>query len=200
MKAKPKQLNLAYASYRNRLLKRYKGLNIADIDLIVYDFDGVMTDNKVIVFQNGTEGVTVNRADGLGVAMIKERGIPQLILSTESNPVVEARAAKIGLPVICNTGDKRSALEAYCSKHGFDPSRVVYIGNDLNDKEAMKFAGIPIAPADAHPEILCIARIVLNAIGGGGVVRELADIILFSLTSGRHKTLGKAGSMKKHRN
>jgi 3-deoxy-D-manno-octulosonate 8-phosphate phosphatase (KDO 8-P phosphatase) len=180
-----KQLNLAYASYRSRFLKRYKGLNIADIDLIVYDFDGVMTDNKVITFQDGTEGVTVNRADGLGVAMIKERGIPQLILSSDSNPVVEARAAKIGLPVIYNTCDKRSALEEYCSVHVFDPSRVVYVGNDLNDKEVMKFAGIPIAPADAHPEILRIARIVLNAIGGGGVVRELAAIILFSSTSGR---------------
>jgi 3-deoxy-D-manno-octulosonate 8-phosphate phosphatase (KDO 8-P phosphatase) len=183
--AQPKKRNLIYASYRSRFLKRYKGLNIADIDLIVYDFDGVMTDNKVITFQDGTEGVTVNRADGLGVSMIKEMGIPQLILSTESNPVVEARAAKIGLPVIYDTDDKRFALEAYCSMHVFDPSRVVYVGNDLNDKEAMKFAGIPIAPADAHPEIIRIAWIVLNAIGGGGVVRELADIILFSSTSGR---------------
>ena len=182
---RPKQRNVTYTSYRSRFLKRYKGLNIADIDLIVYDFDGVMTDNKVIIFQDGTEGVTVNRADGQGVSMIKEKGIPQLILSTESNPVVVARAAKIGLPVIYNTGDKRSALEAYCSMHVFDPSRVVYVGNDLNDKETMKFVGIPIAPADAHPEILRIARIVLTAIGGGGVVRELADIILFSTASGK---------------
>ena len=161
-------------------MKENKSLNSADIDLIVYDFDGVMTDNKVIIFQDGTEGVIVNRSDGLAVAMIKEKGIPQLILSTESNPAVEARATKLGLPVIYNTGDKRSALAAYCSLHVFDPSRVAYVGNDLNDKEAMKFVGMPIAPADAHPEILSLARIVLKAIGGGGVVRELVDLILFS--------------------
>ena len=162
-------------------------LKLEDIDLIVYDFDGVMTDNRVIIFQDGTEGVTVNRADGLGVAIIKEKGIPQLILSTDSNPLVQARAAKLGLPVIHNTPDKRDSLEAYCRVHTVDPSRVVYVGNDLNDKEVMEFAGIPIAPADAHPEILSIARIVLRAIGGGGVVRELADILGQKSVSGDKK-------------
>lgn len=174
-----KQLNLVYESCRSRFLKRNKRLSIADIDLIVYDFDGVMTDNRVLIHQDGTESVFANRADGLGVAIIKGKGIPQLILSTESNPVVEARATKIGLPVIYNSGDKRKALDSYCRMKAFDPSRVVYVGNDLNDKEAMEFAGMPIAPADAHPEILRIALIVLNAVGGGGVVRELADIIIY---------------------
>ena len=169
-----------------RMKKRFVNLKPAEIDLIVYDFDGVMTNNRVLIHQNGTEAVFVNRADGLGVAMIKGKGIPQLILSTESNPVVEARAIKLGLPVIYNTDDKRTALESYCRMNAFDPSRVVYVGNDLNDKGAMEFSGIPIAPADAHPEILHIARIVLHAIGGGGVVRELADMILFSSTSRKH--------------
>ena len=163
---------------------KLSNLEPKDIDLIVYDFDGVMTDNRVIVHQDGTESVFANRADGLGVAMIKEKGIPQLILSTESNPVVEVRAVKLGLPVIYNAGDKRKALDSYCRMNDFDPSRVVYVGNDLNDKEAMEFSGMPIAPADAHPDILRIAKHVLNAKGGGGVVRELADIILFSSTAG----------------
>ena len=125
-------------------MKKITNLEPKDIDLIVYDFDGVMTDNRVLVHQDGTESVFANRADGRGVAMIKGQGIPQLILSTESNPVVEVRAAKLGLPVIYNTGDKRTALESYCRVNALDQSRVVYVGNDLNDKEAMEFSGIPI--------------------------------------------------------
>ncbi len=84
---------------------------LKNIDLIVYDFDGVMTDNRVIVFQDGTEAVIANRADGLGVDYFRDLGIPQLILSTETNPVVKARAAKLRLKVIASCKDKKSALE-----------------------------------------------------------------------------------------
>ena len=68
------------------------------INLIVYDFDGVMTDNKVFVDQKGREMVQVNRADGLGISEIKKLGIEQIIVSTENNPVVSVRAIKLGIP------------------------------------------------------------------------------------------------------
>lgn len=84
---------------------------ISDIDLTVYDFDGVMTDNLVIVFHDGTEAVIVNRADGLGVERLRALGIPQLVLSTETNPVVKARAKKLGLDVITSCKDKKYALK-----------------------------------------------------------------------------------------
>ena len=86
------------------------------IDLIVYDFDGVMTDNRVLTFQDGTEAVFANRADGLAINMIKEMGINQIILSTEKNAVVEARARKIGIPAIHGVGDKNTVLHAYCAE------------------------------------------------------------------------------------
>lgn len=152
-------------------------INSENIDLIVYDFDGVMTDNRVVVFQDTTEAVIVNRADGLGVDGIRALGIPQLILSTETNPVVKARGAKLGIEVIASCKDKKQALCNYCKQHRYNFKKVIYLGNDLNDLEVMKMIGYPVAPADAHPDILKISCLVTKAKGGEGVVRELMGII-----------------------
>lgn len=150
-------------------------VNYRDIDLIVYDFDGVMTDNRVIIFQDGTEAVIVNRADGLGIDRFRSLDIPQLIMSTETNPVVKARAAKLCLEVIDSCKDKKIALENYCAQKGYDLNKVMYIGNDLNDLEVMKIVGFSVAPADAHPEIKKVAKLTTEAKGGEGVVKELSD-------------------------
>ena len=152
--------------------------NYKDIVLIVYDFDGVMTDNRVIIFQDGTEAVIVNRADGLGVERFRSLGIPQLILSTETNSVVKARASKLHLEVIASCKDKKNVLKKYCEKMEYDLSKVAYIGNDINDLEAMKIVGYPIAPANAHVEVKKIAKLVTRAKGGDGVIRELLDIFI----------------------
>jgi len=150
---------------------------IKDVDLVVYDFDGVMTDNRVIIFQNGVEAVIVNRADGLGVDRLRALGIPQLILSTETNPVVKARAAKLKLEVIGSCKDKATALKIYCKKNDYDLHKVLYVGNDLNDLEVMKTVGVPVAPADAHPDIKAIAKLITHAKGGEGVIKELAECL-----------------------
>jgi len=166
--------------FRKYLLPRWKPQNIRreDIRLIVYDFDGVMTDNRVVVAQDGGEAVMVNRADGLGVDYFRNQGIPQLILSTETNPVVRARATKLKLEVIDACRDKKAALISYCRDRGIDPRRVLYVGNDMNDLEAMESVGYSAAPADAHPRIKAAATVVLKAAGGAGVVRELADLFI----------------------
>lgn len=149
----------------------------ADIDCIVYDFDGVMTDNRVLVSQDGTEAVFCNRADGLGVGLIRALGIPQMILSTEANPVVAARAAKLRIPAVQDCADKGAALARLLDARGLDPRRVLFVGNDVNDLPALRLVGWPVAPADAHPSALAAARLVTRARGGQGVVRELADIL-----------------------
>ncbi|MBA7564388.1 2-keto-3-deoxy-D-glycero-D-galacto-9-phosphonononic acid phosphatase [subsurface metagenome] len=152
--------------------------NYKNINLIVYDFDGVMTDNRVIVFQDGTEAVIVNRSDGLGVERFRSLGIPQLILSTETNPVVKARAAKLHLEVIASCKDKKIVLENYCVQKGYNLNRVMYVGNDLNDLEVMRIVGFPVAPVDAHPKIKKIAKLVTKAKGGEGVVKDLFDYLI----------------------
>lgn len=150
---------------------------LSDIDLIVYDFDGVMTDNRVLVFQNGTEAVFCNRADGLGVDMLRQSGMRQIILSTESNPVVNTRGEKLRIEVISKCCDKRQALQYFCREQAIDPSRVVFVGNDINDLEVMKWVGYPVAPADAHNKIRSVAILVTRAKGGEGVIRELANLL-----------------------
>jgi N-acylneuraminate cytidylyltransferase len=152
--------------------------SIKSIDLIVYDFDGVMTDNRVFVSKDGRETVRINRADGLGINMIKKLGISQLILSTEKDPIVAVRAKKVGLPVLHSIDDKKEALANYCHQHNFSLKKVIYIGNDMNDYDVMNAVGIPVAPADAHINILNLAKVVLNSKGGYGVIRELADHII----------------------
>lgn len=137
-----------------------------NIDLIVYDFDGVMTDNLVLVSEDGKESVVCSRADGLGVEMISSLGIDQMIISTETNAVVEMRAKKIGIPVMYGVSDKQKVLCDYCLGNHISLDRVLYVGNDVNDLEAMLLVGFPICPSDAYVEIKNIALYQLNAMGG----------------------------------
>ena len=152
-------------------------VKINRVQLIVYDFDGVMTDNKVYVDQNGNETVQVNRADGLGVSEIKKLGIEQIIMSTESNPVVSERAKKLGISCLQGIDNKKVVLMDYCKSNNIDLQNVVYVGNDINDKEVMEIVGTTFCPSDAHESILKISDRILNAKGGDGVIRELLDFI-----------------------
>ena len=147
------------------------------IDIIIYDFDGVMTNNKVYVDQNGNETVQVNRADGLGVSEIKKMGIEQIIISTETNPVVSTRAKKLDINCLQGIENKKTALIDYCNCHNYSLKNVAYLGNDINDKEVMEVAGITFCPNDAHDSIKNISNHILKTKGGDGVIRELLDLI-----------------------
>jgi len=146
-----------------------------NIKLIVYDFDGVMTDNRVIVREDGIESVIVSRADGMGVGIIMEMGIPQVILSSETNRIVSLRAKKLGIPVLQGVDDKKTALLNYCKDNNYNPSGILYVGNDVNDEGVMKAVGYSVATADAHHSIKSLAQMVLDTKGGQGAIRELAD-------------------------
>jgi N-acylneuraminate cytidylyltransferase len=167
--------------FNSRLSKKFVNLKTEDIDLLVYDFDGVMTDNRVLTHENGAEAVFANRADGWGIGQLREAGFRQIILSTETNPVVSVRAKKLGIEVLQGRNDKAQDLSDYCRLQGIALSRVLYIGNDVNDLEAMQLVGFPVAPADAHPKVLALATHVTRAKGGDGVVKEISEILLFSI-------------------
>ena len=152
--------------------------SLADIDLLVTDFDGVLTDNRVIVADDGHEAVVCNRADGIGRDLLRAAGLPLLILSTETNPVVTVRGAKLQIEVVQGCGDKGAALRGLLRDRGIDPARVMYVGNDVNDLGALGAVGWPVVPADAHPDVVGHARHVTAATGGAGVLRELASTLL----------------------
>ena len=149
------------------------------VALIVFDFDGVLTDNRVWTDENGREMVASNRSDSLGLTLLRsKRETEMLILSRERNPVVSARAKKINVPVIQSVDDKATALNALIAERKLNPSEVIYVGNDVNDLPCLPLVGCFIAPADAHPEVRRRADIVLKNPGGQGAVRELCDWLL----------------------
>ena len=152
--------------------------SLTDIDLLVTDFDGVLTDNRVIVSDDGHEAVVCNRADGIGCDLLRAAGLPLLILSTEVNPVVSVRGAKLRIEVVQACDDKGTALRSLMRDRGLDPARVICVGNDVNDLGALEAVGWPVVPADAHPDVVGHARLVTAAPGGGGVLRELAATLL----------------------
>jgi YrbI family 3-deoxy-D-manno-octulosonate 8-phosphate phosphatase len=153
-------------------------LKLAAVRLLVLDFDGVMTDNRVLVHQDGTEAVWCHRGDGWGIARLKERGVKIIVISTETNPVVEARCRKLGIDFVQACDDKLGALKRVVEQLGLSPDQVAYVGNDVNDLECMRWVGIPIGVADAVPEVQNVAQLVTDRTGGHGAVRQVADWII----------------------
>jgi YrbI family 3-deoxy-D-manno-octulosonate 8-phosphate phosphatase len=145
--------------------------------LVVFDFDGVFTDNRVLVDQDGKESVFCDRGDGMAIEWLRNAGIRGLILSKERNPVVEARAKKVGLPVAQAVDGKAAYLREWCANEGIDLSDVVYLGNDLNDLECFAIVGCSVAVSDAAPQVLEAADLILSRRGGRGAIRELIDSI-----------------------
>jgi YrbI family 3-deoxy-D-manno-octulosonate 8-phosphate phosphatase len=148
---------------------------------IVFDFDGVMTDDRVIVSEMGEEAVVCSRADGLGIERLRARGLRMAVISRERNPVVARRCAKLELECIQASTDKETAFRAFCAEWGTAPSQVIFVGNDLPDNACLMLAGLGVAVADAHPETRAIAGLTLTRAGGHGAVRELCDLVLAAI-------------------
>ncbi|WP_301110605.1 acylneuraminate cytidylyltransferase [Microbacterium sp.] len=147
---------------------------------VVTDFDGVHTDDTAIIDADGGERVRVSREDGMGVALLRRAGVPLLILSTEVNPVVRARADKLRVPVLHGLDDKETALRDWAQENDVPLAEIAYLGNDVNDLSAMRIVGWPVAVANAHPLVIEAARVVLRRRGGEGAVRELIERVLSS--------------------
>ncbi len=150
----------------------------AHIDLLVLDFDGVLTDNRVLVHQDGTEAVWCHRGDGWGIARLREAGIEVMVISTEENPVVAARCRKLNIPCVHGVNDKLSVLRKLAQDRGLAAGRIAYVGNDVNDLSCLQWVGLPCVVADAMPEVKRVARYITTKRGGEGAVREVADCIL----------------------
>lgn len=149
-----------------------------DVDAVVTDFDGVHTDDSVMVDSTGHEQVRVSRSDGMGISRLRAAGIPVLILSTETNGVVGARGGKLGVDVRQAQDDKAAALREWAGGRGIPLLRIAYLGNDLNDLPCLDIVGWPVAVPDAHPLVLAAARVVVERAGGEGAVRDLSDRVL----------------------
>ena len=110
---------------------------LSQIKAVIFDFDGVFTDNRVIVSTTGEEFVICDRGDGMGTNLLAAAGIKMLILSKEKNAVVTSRGKKLNIEVIQGCDDKLPELIQWLQKNNVDAEQAAYIGNDINDLECL---------------------------------------------------------------
>lgn len=157
---------------RPDLLQSLKALR-----LVIFDFDGVFTDNTVLVSQEGIETVRCWRSDGLGISRLRSIGVETLIISTEANPIVTVRANKLKIACKQAVEDKAHAVLQACKELGVSTTETAFVGNDINDIPALKSIGLPIAVVDAYPEVLAHVAYQTTKQGGYGAVREICDLV-----------------------
>lgn len=147
------------------------------VKLVGFDFDGVMTDNRVLVDEDGREAVICSRYDGHGISRLRDAGIAMCIISTELNTAVAMRARKLKLDVSHNVSDKVAALRKFADRQGVSLEECAFVGNDINDRAVLQAVGFPVIVADAHPSVLPFATHRLTRRGGYGAVREFCDLV-----------------------
>ena len=159
------------------LLAREIKPKIKEVELIVTDFDGVLTNNMVEIDQTGKESVACNRSDGLAVGLLKKRGRKVICLSTEKNKVVGHRCRKMGIPVYQGIDDKISVLKRYLKRNKINKKQCMYIGNDINDLDCLQYVGCPVIPSNAADYLKGFNFYITVAKGGEGILREIYKLI-----------------------
>ena len=149
-----------------------------EVRLLVLDFDGVITDNRVWTDQEGRESVASNRSDSEGLSRLSKAGVEVVVISKETNPVVAKRCQKLNLPFVQGVREKGPALIRLLKDRAMESAQVIYLGNDTNDLACFQLVGWGVAVADAQPSVRQAADFVLARAGGDGAVRELCDLIL----------------------
>ena len=150
---------------------------LTEIELVVFDFDGVFTDNRVWTNEHGEESVACWRGDALGLRRLEDVGVDHFVLSMEVNAAVGARAQKIRAACIQGVDDKPPVLRDEAARRGISLERTAYVGNDVNDAGCLEIVGLPVVPADAWPDVVPLAELVLERRGGHGCVREFCDAV-----------------------
>lgn len=148
------------------------------VELIVFDFDGVFTDNQVLVLEDGREAVSCNRSDGLGIGEAHRHGLQTLVISKEQNPVVTARCRKLNVDCRQGIDGKLAVLRSEAKRRGVALDAVAYMGNDINDLECMREVGLPVCVQDGFPDVKKAAMYTTRKTGGHGAVREFIDLVL----------------------
>ena len=152
-------------------------IDLTAVRFAVFDFDGVFSDNRVWTSDRGEESVACFRGDTMGLRRLDEVGVEYLILTSETNDAVAARARKMRADCIKGIEDKLPVLRAEVERRGVSLAETSYVGNDVNDAECLAVVGFPVVPADAWAEVVPLARLVLTRAGGHGCVREFCDAI-----------------------
>ena len=152
-----------------------KKINIKSIDAFFFDFDGVLTDNKVYIDQNGNESVRCSRADGLAFKALKKINKPTFIISSEANHVVKKRAKKLGVRAITGTFKKLDKIEKIAKENKFKLNKIFFVGNDINDYSIIRSCQYSACPSDSHKIIKKLSKYNMASRGGDGIIREILE-------------------------
>ena len=149
------------------------------LQMLLFDVDGVMTDGGIILVGEEGEAKRFDVQDGMGVTLARAAGLKVGIITGRSSVVVQRRAQELQIDEVCEGYFwKAEALEMLLAKHQLEPAQVAYIGDDILDLTVMKEVGLPIAVANARPEVKAASLYVTNAAGGRGAIREVVDWLL----------------------
>lgn len=163
----------------NRKQEKGRAVRLRSIRLFATDVDGVLTDAGMYYSESGDEWKKFNTRDGMGIKLLQRAGILTALITQEQTKLVARRAEKLAIPEVHQgVHDKLAALRAIVERHGLQLGQVAYIGDDVNDLEALKAVGFSAAPADAVPTVLKAVRYRCRKSGGAGAVREVVDLIL----------------------
>lgn len=147
------------------------------IEAVLFDFDGVMTDDHVYIDETGCESVRAHRGDGLGIELLRQTGVKIGVISKEKNIVVSKRCAKLKIECIQGVDRKDAVIKNWADANRVTLKNIVYVGNDINDLPVIGLAGCVFSPADAHEAFRSAATAVLTKSGGAGAVREVCDLV-----------------------
>jgi N-acylneuraminate cytidylyltransferase len=162
----------------NKKKRKNTRVNWSKVRLIVTDFDGVWTDGKVIVSEDGKEFVICSRKDTIRLKEVKALGIKVIVISKERNSVVFNRCEKMGIECFSGIDDKIALLKKILKQEGFDSTDVLYVGDDINDLECLQHVGLPVTVADGDPKCKEIACYITTRKGGNHAMREIFDLII----------------------
>ena len=151
------------------------------VRLFALDVDGTLTDGGVWMDGSGSEWKRFDIRDGLGLILLRRAGVEVAWISGRASPATRRRAEDLGIRLLYNgVADKLPVLRGLAEERGLSPEDVAYMGDDLPDRECLLWAGLGMAPSDAHPDILRIAGWIAARPAGFGAVREAADHLLRS--------------------
>ena len=156
---------------------------LVNTKLLILDFDGVLTNNKVHISDQGNEYVTCSRSDGIGIGNLLKHDILVYIVSTERNLVVTKRAEKLNVPCLQAVEDKGEAILELAKKLSISPKNITFIGNDINDISGLSVVGTAVGVQDCHNDINDYILLKTENNGGNGAVREICDLICKNLNS-----------------
>jgi 3-deoxy-D-manno-octulosonate 8-phosphate phosphatase (KDO 8-P phosphatase) len=154
-------------------------IDFSVIDAISFDVDGVLTDGGITYSDDGRELKTFNVQDGAAIRLLLDSGIHVALITGRSSPIVSRRAAELGVNhIFQGQQDKRAAFMAFLGATGTSPERSAHVGDDLADIPLFTLAGLGIGVPNAHPSVRLHAGFITETAGGGGVARELTELIL----------------------